>query len=387
MKLNNKLIKIRRDLHKLPELSNNEKRTSSKIISFLKDYNPTMIIKNIAGNGIICIYNFVKPGPCIVFRAEMDALPIQEKNSIKYKSRNDGISHACGHDGHISILLGLAEFLSKNEKEDLKGKIILLFQPAEETATGAKKIINDKRFQNLKPTHIFGFHNIPSFKLGSVVLTDQFFTSASQGLILRFHGTSSHAGQPEKGNNPIKPMLKCIQILEDISNYYSQKNPGSFITIIHLKLGKEAFGTNPGEGIIMATFRSVTQKNINDMADKSINQIKKTMKNFKVSLDFKWVEEFPAIKNNKECIKIIKKSSDVLKLDVINIKKPFSWSEDFSYYLNQYKGAFFGFGAGKKHTPLHNPNYDFPDDLIEYGVRILKNIILETQKIYDGELN
>jgi amidohydrolase len=187
------LSKTRRTLHSIAELSEHEKKTSEFILSYLKRCNPTTILENVGGHGILCVFDSKQDGPNIVFRAELDALPIQEHTKKSYMSFHPGVSHSCGHDGHMSILLGLAQYLSK-KPDDIRGKIILLFQPAEETAVGAKKVMDDDRFHALRPTHVFGLHNIPLFPLGSILVTHDVFASASEGLIIRIHGISRHAG-------------------------------------------------------------------------------------------------------------------------------------------------------------------------------------------------
>ncbi len=378
------LPSIRKKLHKSPELSEQENQTSTKILSYLKECQPSELIANVGGHGILCVYDFHSPGPCIVFRAELDALPITEKGSQNHKSTHIGVSHACGHDGHMTILLGLAHYLSQ-KPDDIVGKIILLFQPAEETAVGAKKIMQDNRFHNLHPTHIFGLHNLPQYPLGTVLYKNSVFASASQGLILRFHGISSHAGHPEQGLSPLLVMLDCIKLLQKISKKYADKNNDTFITIIHMKLGERAFGTFPGEGSIMATFRSFSQKRMDEMTDETLNAINNLTNTFDGSWDHEWVEIFPSLVNNQDCTKILKKSVEAINGSMIEIKKPFRWSEDFSYYLQQYPGAFFGLGAGMNHHVLHHPSYDFPDELIEYGIKIFKEIIRFTNEKYESD--
>lgn len=391
MKMNNgeimnfeNLSNIRKNLHRNPELSEMEKQTSSQIISYLKDFHPSQLITKVGGHGILCIYDFHSQGPCIVFRAELDALPIHEKSNHDYQSIHSGVSHACGHDGHMTILLGLAQYLSQ-EPDEIKGKIVLLFQPAEETAIGAKKIIKDNRFHNLHPTHIFGLHNLPRYPLGAVLLKNDVFASASQGLILRFHGTSSHAGHPDQGLSPLTIMLDCIRLLQKISKEYSKKNADTFITIIHMKLGERAFGTAPGEGVIMATCRSFSQKRMDEMTEDTIDALQNLMKSFNGTWEYEWVEVFPSVVNKLECMEIVTKSVEEIGYPIIEIKDPFNWSEDFSYYLNRYPGAFFGLGAGENHHVLHHPSYDFPDELIEYGIELYKEIIRMTQKKYDSD--
>ena len=370
------LKNIRKKLHTHPEISGSEQWTRNFIIDFLSKCHPTHLIEPIAETGILCVFDSLKPGPCIVFRAELDALPITEKNTFDHVSTCAGISHACGHDGHMSILLGLARFLSENIQQ-LRGKIVLLFQPAEETAYGAKHIMQDPRFHNLKPTYVFGFHNIPAYPLGSIIINQTVFASASQGLIIRFHGKTSHAGHPEEGINPLPCLLQSIQILNTISKDYSEKTPGSFITIIHMNLGEQAFGTSPGEAVLMATLRSPNQQVIDEMAKTVLDRLTLELTTFQGMWDYEWVEVFPAIINHKESVHMIQNAAQALDFDIVYRETPFPWTEDFSYYLQRYNGAFFGLGAGVHHAPLHHPTYDFPDELIYFGVALCEKIILQ----------
>lgn len=378
------LKNIRKKLHTNPEISGSEQWTRNIILDFLSTCQPTQLIEPVAGTGILCVFDSLKPGPCIIFRAELDALPITEQNTFEHVSTNSGISHACGHDGHMSILLGLARFLSENIKQ-LTGKIVLLFQPAEENATGAKHIMQDSRFHDLKPMYVFGFHNIPAYLLGSIIINQTVFASASQGVIIRFHGKTSHAGHPEEGINPLPYLLQSIQILNTISKEYSEKTPGSFITIIHMNLGEQAFGTSPGEAVLMATLRSPDQQVMDDMANIILDRLSVALNEFQGTWDYEWVEVFPAIHNHKKSVSMIKKAAQSLDFEIINRESPFPWTEDFSYYLQKYNGAFFGLGAGLHHPQLHHPTYDFPDELISYGVALCEKIIIQCIQSHSGD--
>ena len=150
---------LRKELHQYPEVSGKEVNTAKRIKAFIEKHHPTEIIENIGGNGLAVVYEFGKQGKTIVIRCELDALPIEEKNDFEHRSTIKGVSHKCGHDGHMAIVAGLIFWL----KEQLftKGKVVLLFQPAEETGQGAYKVLQDKRFQELKADYVFALHNIP----------------------------------------------------------------------------------------------------------------------------------------------------------------------------------------------------------------------------------
>src|SRR5690606_36905544 len=171
-----KLTAFRKKMHANPELSEQESETAKCIISFLDDCNPQQIITKVGGHGILAIFDSGTNGDSLLFRADMDALPIEEINDFEHRSKTKGVSHKCGHDGHTAILLGLATLLSKYPPK--KGKAFLLFQPAEEIGKGAADVLNDEKFKEIKPDWVFGLHNLPGFPLHQVVVKNDSFTAS-----------------------------------------------------------------------------------------------------------------------------------------------------------------------------------------------------------------
>jgi amidohydrolase len=373
------LIEIRKKLHKNPELSGKEKNTSEHIVEILKKLSPDEIITEIGGFGIVAVFDSKKSGTTIMFRAELDAIAIAESNNFSYKSKNNGISHKCGHDGHMTILIGLAEKI-KQEISNLKGKIILLFQPAEETAEGAKLVLEDPKFRSLKPDYIFALHNLPGFEKGSIILRKGIFASSSKGMIVKLKGESAHAAQPETGNNPVLAMIDIIEGLIAIPQKLTSINNSALITIIHAKLGERAFGTSPGNAQVMATFRSHKDEIMKIMTTEAISLVKEKAIISNLDYEIEWVEYFPAIVNNDESVDIIEVAAKNLGKKIIYEKYPFAWTEDFSYFTQKFKGALFGLGSGNDIPQLHNSNYDFPDDIIKNGINIFFEIINEIQR-------
>nr|MDA3813949.1 amidohydrolase [Candidatus Cloacimonadota bacterium] len=351
------LINIRKIIHKHPELSGKEKKTAEYIIEILKRFSPDKIITNLGGYGLAAVFDSKLPGPAIAFRAELDALPINELNEFSYKSKNAGVSHKCGHDGHATILIGLAE---KITQLGFKGKIILLFQPAEEIAEGAKLILEDDEFKLLTPDYIFALHNLPGYTEGSIILKKGVFSSTSIGMIINLQGETSHAGHPENGNNPVQAMTNIIDELILLSKKLIDS---AMITIIYAKLGEIAFGTAPGKAEIMATLRSHGKDSMNIMQEKAIVLVQEIAHKYKLEHSIKWTEYFPEIINDDKCLAVIEKAAQRMNKKIIIREHPFSWTEDFSYFTQKIKGAYFGLGAGKDHPQLHNSNYDFPDEI------------------------
>lgn len=374
------LIKLRHLLHRYAELSENEKHTSEIITAQLKKNDLTDIITNLAeGYGVLAVFDSGTSGPTLMIRAELDALPIQEQSPKPYKSITHNVSHVCGHDGHMAILVGVSEKLH-SYKDRYNGKVIVLFQPAEETAAGAKQLIRDTRFQALRPDIIIGFHNIPGFPLGSVLVRNQVFAVASKGIIIRLHGETTHAGTPETGKNPTNALIELLQMIQYTSEEYQQKDNHSFITVIHVNLGEIAFGTSPGDAVVMATLRSSDDTLIEQMSSEVLTKISGIVTTYGLKWEYEWVEVFPAVRNDEQGNQEIIKASNEIGLPLIFLSEPCSWSEDFSYYQEQYRSVFFGIGSGIQQPSLHTNMYDFPDELIPLAIDLCFQILCNCSK-------
>ena len=182
----NTIINLRKELHKKPELSGFEFETAKRIKQFLVQNQPSEIIENLGGTGLAAVYQFSNTGKTIIIRCELDALPIQEVNQFDHQSETKGVSHKCGHDGHMAIISGLG-FCLKEQKFN-SGKVVLLFQPAEENGEGAHKIVTDKKFKNLKADYVFALHNIPKEPMHSIIAIQKGFSAEVQSFIIKVNG-------------------------------------------------------------------------------------------------------------------------------------------------------------------------------------------------------
>nr|WP_297788277.1 amidohydrolase [uncultured Allomuricauda sp.] len=203
------ILELRHKLHASPDLSNEEHKTAAIVKNFIVQHHPTEIIEGIGGAGLAAIYKFPKKGKTITLRCELDALPIDETNKLDYKSKNKDISHKCGHDGHMAIVASLALWLKQKPIDS--GTIVLLFQPAEETGEGAKRIIEDEKFKNLHTDYVFALHNIPKEPMHNIILMDDGFSAEVLSLIIKVKGKESHASEPENGINPAMGISEMIQ--------------------------------------------------------------------------------------------------------------------------------------------------------------------------------
>jgi amidohydrolase len=366
------LIEFRRLLHRSAELSGKEKHTAQLLLNFLADCKPETIIKGLGGSGLACIFKGSKPGPTIVFRSELDALPIQERTEVAYRSNDPQASHKCGHDGHMAILAGLAGWLAGHTMAG--GRVVLLFQPSEETGTGAEEVVGDPRFQALQPDYMFALHNLPGFPLGQVLIRQGVFTCASTGAMIKLMGASAHAAYPEKAVSPTQAFIEILSKLQQLADI--QKNI-DLITVVYARLGEIAFGTAPGNAEIMATLRSDDDSRLDSLAQQVEKMAARAAQDHGLESAITWHDKFPTTVNHGDAVGVVKQASVVCGLQVQQIIKPFPWSEDFGQYLARYSGALFCLGAGEEHAPLHHPDYDFPDELLQTGICLFQQISTE----------
>jgi amidohydrolase len=368
------LVNFRKNLHKYPELSKNEHETAKKIKEFVSGNQPAEIIEGIGGTGLAVVFKGKVPGKTVLVRADIDALPITELNTkIDHVSTIPGIAHLCGHDGHSAILAGLSVILASNPFE--QGKVVLLFQPAEETGEGAELVLKDIRFGAIKPDYVFALHNLPGYGRNTIVVKNSHFASASKGMIIRLTGKTSHAANPEHGISPALAVAEIIQKLSHLSSEKNDFNDFKLITIIYTKLGEIAFGTTPGYAEIMATLRSYRNDDMEILTKKAVKIVEQAADYYGLQEKIEWREEFPATINNELCSDVIRQVADENGLKISEPKTPFRWSEDFGHFTMKYPGALFGVGSGKNHPSLHNPDYDFPDDIIKPAITMFYGII------------
>lgn len=369
MSMEIKLKELRRALHHEPELSGNEVRTAEKLKAFLAEQNPGRLVTGLGGNGILAVYSGTEPGRSILLRCDTDAVPVQEELNEPYISVKAGVSHKCGHDGHMAIMAGVAARLHRNPPR--RGRVMLLFQPAEETGQGAAAVLADEKFQAFEPDIVFALHNLPGFPMHSVITTSGPFANASQGLILRLTGKSSHAGEPLRGISPAPAVAELIQGFQSICRH----EEGVIITLIHALIGEVAFGTSPENAVVMATLRAPTGPLMDSLAEEVMEMVEETATAHRLKLRTEFTEVFPPTVNSAEADETVRWAGEKLGLEVIHKEKPFPWSEDFGHFTGRFGGALFGLGSGVNSPPLHSPDYDFPDQLTATGVNIFSAII------------
>jgi amidohydrolase len=369
------LVTLRRELHRKPELSGQEKRTAARIVAELERHAPDEILTDLGTHGVAAIFDSGTQGPTVLFRCELDGLPITEISTFGWRSEIDGKGHLCGHDGHMAIVCGLAQKLAANRPA--KGRIVLLFQPAEETGAGAADVIADPRFSRIRPDYAFALHNLPGLPLGAVGVRAGPFTFASEGLAIRLTGRTSHAAQPEAGVSPAVVMGRLMEALPDLPQTLGHPAGHSLVTLSHARLGEAAFGISPGEADIWVTIRAIDDDRLAELMGEAEKLARRLAEAGGLGVGFEKFENFAAGHNDAEAVAFIEMAASAVGAPRSEVGDPFRWSEDFGRFGSVGKTALFVLGSGEDHPRLHNPDFDFPDELIVPGVTLFAHIARE----------
>jgi amidohydrolase len=366
------LIRLRRKLHAKPELSDNEGKTARVVTEFFRQFGPDEVIAPLGSNGMAFLFDSGRPGPTVVFRCELDAIPVEEQNDFAYRSRISAVSHKCGHDGHMAIMAGFGHLVAHNRPK--QGQIILLFQPAEETGQGAMAVVNDPKFKSLNVDYAFALHNLPGYPLGTILLKSGTINCASRGMIIRLIGVTSHSAWPEHGLSPAEPMCELIQDLARLPSTSALNRFYCKVTVGHARLGDPAFGLSPGYAELMATLRSETDGAMSILVEHAVGLVKEKATLANLSYEINWAEEFVASSNDPGACDIVEQAGQAAGANVMYLEEAMPVSEDFGQFSARIPGVMFGLGAGETCPGLHQADYDFPEELIGIGSRIFMEI-------------
>jgi len=367
------LKELRHQLHSSPELSGEEYETAERIEAFIQKHNPDSLLKNIGGYGLIAVYEFGADGPAIIIRCDLDALPIDENTPFKYKSLNKGVSHKCGHDGHMAMVAGLAPWLADTKFKN--GKVILLFQPAEETGSGAKAMLESDIIKDLNPDYVFALHNLPGFQKHSVIIGEGQMTPTVMSLTVSLTGKVAHAAEPDKGINPTHAISTLIFAITKLANNKTDDPSYSMITPVYTRIGSKDYGISPGEGEVSFTLRTWNEEAMLQLRKEIERVVADTCIIYHLKYSIEKSDYFPSVVNSSECNSIIEDTARDAGLEVLKLAKPIKFGEDFGFFTKKYRGALFGLGAGEDALPLHHADYDFDDELIPTGIEVFKGVI------------
>ncbi|PHP68595.1 peptidase M20 [Zhengella mangrovi] len=367
------LTDLRRQLHRHPEVSGDESWTAARVEAELAQCAPGTMITGLGGHGVVAVWDSGRPGPSVMIRSELDGLPILDKADVAWRSAIEGRGHLCGHDGHMVILLGLARRL--HEHPITRGRAILLFQPAEENGAGAAAMLADPRFSVVKPDMAFALHNLPGMATGAVAVRTGPMCYASEGLSIRLTGRTAHASQPETGLSPAAAMCELVSALPCLPERLGHPASESLVTLVHARLGKEAFGIAPGEAHVMATLRAIDNGKQNALMRTARDLAAEIASRHWLELALETADGFAANVNDAEAVACLERAFTELALETVALDRPFRWSEDFGRFGLACPTAMFVLGAGEDQPPLHAPDYDFPDGIIAPGMAVFERVL------------
>ncbi len=367
------LIDLRRDLHRHPEISGEEQWTAARIVAFLAPLKPARILRGLGGHGVAAVFEGAAPGPTLLFRCELDALPIEEKSTAPYRSTVRGKGHLCGHDGHSTIMTALALGLSRRLPK--RGRVVLLFQPAEETGAGAAAVIADPGFREITPDFAFSLHNLPGLPLGHVAIKSGPVNCASRGMRIALSGKTAHASQPETGISPMSAIATLMPALTGLSRSAPPAPDFRLATVTHASLGEKAFGIAPGDGEIWVTLRTLTDDGMADLCSEAEALARSSAESGSLGLDISYDDIFLHCENAPEAVDHLVRALDAEGVSHDERNLPMRGSEDFGRFRAIAPSAMFFLGSGETHPALHNPDYDFPEDLIAIGARIFMRVV------------
>lgn len=371
IKISDWMVNIRRDFHRHPELSGQEKRTRDMIIKYLeelklpyKTFNHNYgVVGLIEGSGNLSV----------ALRADMDALPIQDKKTVEYASQDKGVMHACGHDAHMAVLLGAARLLAE-ERKSLKGNVLLVFQPAEETTGGAKQMIEDGIFdENTKA--IFGLHVSTELTTGKIGIRYGQMNAASDMLTLKVMGKSTHGAYPHEGIDAIVIAGQLISALQTIVSRATDPRDSAVLTFGTIKGGSQN-NIVADEVTMTGTLRTLspdTREKLNEKIRQYVEFIPKGMGGQGI---LERIKGYPALTNHSQWVDFVINTANELlgENSVVLLEKPSLGVEDFAYFLEKIPGAFYQLGCrneakGALH-PGHNDLFDIDEDCLPIGAAL-----------------
>lgn len=377
------LVQIRRDFHMYPELSEKEYRTCDKICQYLEQWN-IEYVKGIAKTGVVAIIRGKKKGRTVGARADIDALPVEEENDLPFKSVNKGIMHACGHDIHTTIHLGVAKILKEMEDE-IEGNVKIFFQPAEETVGGANKMIEEGVLENPNVDYTLSLHVMPSLDAGYIQLKYGQINAATNEFSIKINGKSSHAAYPEGSIDPIVISGNIIVALQSIVS----RNISPLNSVV-ITLGKINGGVKnniiPEEVIMSGTLRTLDPET-RVYAKKRMKEIvQNTAMAHGGSASISFEDGYPPLINDDTVVDVLRKTTEeVLGKDKVSFKEfPSMGADDFAFFCEKTKGTYYFLGCGNKSkgwtSPIHNNKFMVDEECIKTGVRIQLEAILKLLK-------
>lgn len=375
------LMAIRRDIHAHPEVGLNTDRTADVVADVARRVGADEVHVGIGGAGVVVIIRGgdADTGSAVGLRADMDALPIHEANDVEYRSRSDGVMHACGHDGHVAILLGAIEELAR--RRNFPGTVVAIFQPGEEGHRGARVMLNDGLFERFPVDAIYALHNWPSLDAGQIAVAPGPIMAARDDFWIRMSGGGGHGAQPHLAIDPVVAAAHFVTAVQSVVSRNVDPSAGAVVTVHSIDAGSQIrFGeSTPSVTIPVSVELAGTAKwahpDVGQLLRERISGIAESVaRAFGVDAEIAYETFLPLTVNSASHAELVAAvAGEIVGANhLLQTLPPSMASEDFSFFLNHVPGAYFHLGTGG--SPLHCPDFDFNDAVIPIGTALLAGI-------------
>lgn len=365
-------VKIRRELHRIPEIGFDLHKTHEYIKPLIEQCKPDELI-TLAETGFKVVFYAQGAQRTIAFRADMDGMKNTEENRFRFRSRTRGVMHGCGHDGHMTILLMLAKWVSQN-RDKLKCNVVLLFQPGEEGWAGARRMINEGALVNPKVDRIYGLHLWPTVPKGKIGIRWENLMAQTSDFVIKIHGKSAHASTPQMGVDAIVVAAELITMIQSVITRDVDPHQDALLT-----LGKINGGTAHNVIAEEVTMSGTLRVFSNELYDRLMTQIISLLKGLELAtgagISMETVVHYPYVANPRE---MVEKFYSVLdSMDDVVLVEPVMAAEDFAEYQQEIDGMFMflGINGGRGGAPLHSSRFDFDEDALLVGAEAFKRIL------------
>ena len=377
--LQKEIAEWRHDIHQHPEILFETHRTSALVKDKLKEFGCDQVIEGIGKTGVVGVINGKtnQSDKVIGLRADMDALPINEETGLDYSSKIPGAMHACGHDGHTSMLLGAAKYLCETRNFD--GQAVVIFQPAEEGGGGGLEMCKDGMMENFKIDEVYGMHNWPGVELGKFAIRSGPFFAASDFIEATISGKGGHAAKPHETIDPTVIASQIVVALQTIASRRTDPVEQVVVSITSFETSSTAFNVIPQEVKIKGTVRTL-DPDIRDLAEKEFLRITElTAEAMGGSADARFTRGYPVMSNSSEQTEFAAKVARDVAGECAEAPLVMG-GEDFAYMLEERPGAYILLGNGDS-SPVHHPKYNFNDDAIPFGCSWLVELVEQKMPI------
>ncbi|KAA2212656.1 M20 aminoacylase family protein [Teichococcus oryzae] len=358
----------RQDLHRHPELAFQEHRTAGIVAEKLRQFGADEVVTGLGGTGVVGVIRGARPGGSIGLRADMDALPITEETGAEYASATPGVMHACGHDGHTTMLLGAARYLA--ETRNFAGTVHVIFQPAEEMGGGAEVMLKEGLFERFPMDRVFGIHNWPALPAGTFHWREGPLMAAVADIEITITGQGAHGAMPHQGNDPVVIAATLVSALQSIVARNVEPVEAGVVTIGRIE-GGHAFNVIPESVSLRGTARWF-RPHVGDVLERKVTELATGIASaFGARAEVRFTRMYPATINEEESTRLAARAAAAVAgaERVAELAQPTMGGEDFAFMLNARPGAYLFLGAGRTGSDpgLHHPKFNFNDELLPMG--------------------